>query len=126
VYRINLDVINKIIYIEVSGSMSMKEINNFLVDIKDLVNRFRQRQYSMLIMAQRLDPLSQNNIPLFQQVIEIALNWADKVVIVNGNRTVTRMQLSRIEAEARNRTSSNTPIVRFHVINEAVNYLNRI
>jgi hypothetical protein len=106
--------------------MSSKEINNFIVDINDLVSKFVQRQYSMLMMAQRLDPLSQDNIPVFQQVLEIALKWANKVVIVNGNRTVTRMQLSRIETEARKRINSNTPIVNFHVINEAVNYLNRI
>jgi hypothetical protein len=106
--------------------MSSKEIYNFIVDINDLVNKFHQGQYSMLIMAQRLDPLSQGNIPLFQQVMETALKWADKVVIVNGNRTVTRMQLSRIEIEARNKINSNTPIIKFHVITEAVNYLNRI
>lgn len=125
-YRINLDVINKIICIEVSGSMSMKEINNFIFDIDDLVSKFVQRQYSMLIMAQRLDPLSQDNIPVFQQLLVIALKWANKVVFVNGNRTVTRMQLSRIETEARRRTNSNTPIVKFNLINEALNYLNRI
>lgn len=125
-YRINLDVINKIICIDVSGSMSSKELNKFIVDINDLVIKFEQKQYSMLIMAQRLDPLSQDNLPVLQQVAEIALQWADKIVIVNGNRTVTRMQLSRIVNEARKRIKSNTPIVKFHVINEAVNYLNRI
>jgi hypothetical protein len=104
----------------------MKEINNFIFDIDDLVSKFVQRQYSMLIMAQRLDPLSQDNIPVFQQLLVIALKWANKVVFVNGNRTVTRMQLSRIETEARRRTNSNTPIVKFNLINEALNYLNRI
>ncbi len=125
-YRVNLDVINKIICIEVSGSMSLKEINNLVVDIDDLVTKFHQGQYSMLIKAQRLDPISQENIPAFQQVMEIALKWANEVVIVYGNRTVTRMQLSRMETDARTKTNSNTPIVIFHVMNEAINYLNRI
>jgi hypothetical protein len=106
--------------------MSLTEINNFIVDINDLVNKFVQREYSMLIIAQRLDPLSQDNIPVFLQVAEIALKWANRIAIVYGNRTVTRMQLSRIATEARERLNSNTPIVSFQVINEAVNYLYRI
>ena len=125
-YRINLDVINKIICIEVSGSMSLKEINEFIIDLYDWVNKFQKKQYSMLIMAQRLDPLSQDNLPVFEKVLEIALIWANEIVFVYGNRTVTRMQLSRIEAEVRKKINSNTPIIRFQYIHEAENYLNRI
>ena len=125
-YRINLDVINKIICIELSGSLTLNEINHFIVDIDDLVNKFRQGLYSMLIMAQRLDPLSQDNIPIFQHVLELALSNANKVVIVNDNRTLTRMQLARLEIEARKKTNSKIQIVIFHAINEAMNYLNRI
>jgi hypothetical protein len=125
-YRINLDVINKIICIEVSGSVSLKENNNLIIDIDDLVNKFPQKQYSMLFIVQRLDPFSQDNLPLSQQVAETALQWANKIAIVIGNRTVTGMQLSRIATEARRKTNSITPVVIFHVINEAVNFLNRI
>lgn len=124
-YRINIDDINKIICIELSESMSWKEINNFIVDINNLVIMFPQKQYKVLVMTQRLDPLSQDNIPVFQQAVEIALKWAKEIVIVKGNRTVTRMQLSRIESEAIKITNSSTPITRFQYINEAVNYLNR-
>jgi ABC-type sugar transport system substrate-binding protein len=126
VYRINLDVINKIICIEVFGSVSLKENNNLIIDIDDLVKKFPQKQYSMLFIVQRLDPFSQDNLPLSQQVAETALQWANKIAIVIGNRTVTGMQLSRIATEARRKTNSITPVVIFHVINEAVNFLNRI
>lgn len=122
-YRINIDVNNKIIYIEVSGSMSLQEIISFIDDICDLVNKFGQRQYSMLIAAQRLDPLSQDKLPVVQQVAELALQWADKIALVYGNRTITRMQLSKIVTGARRNTHSNTPIASFQVINKAVDFL---
>lgn len=122
-YRINLDVINKIICIELSGSISLNEINTYLAEIKDLVNKFERGRYSMLILAQRLDPFAQNCLPVVQQITEIILNWAHKIAVVNGNRTLTKMQLRRTETEARKKVSSDTPIMRFQVINEAMNYL---
>jgi hypothetical protein len=125
-YRINLDVINKIICIEVSGSMTLDEIHSSINDFSDLVSKFQQRQYSMLILAQRLDPISQDNLPVFQCLIELALTWAERIAVVNGNRTITKMQLKRIESDIRNKLKSDTPLKRFHIIAEAMNYLDRV
>lgn len=125
-YRINLDNNKKIICIDISGSMSLDEIYSFINEFSDLVSKFNQRQFSILILANRLDPISQDNVVVFQQIIEIAHIWANKIAVVYGNRIITKMQLTRIESEIRNKLNSDTPLKGFYIISEAMNYLSKI
>ncbi len=125
-YRINLDVISKIIYVEISGSMSSAEIDAYVTELSNLVYKFDKRQYSMLFLCQRLDPFSQDNIQAIQKATELIIDWAKKAAVVCGNRIVTKMQLKRVETEARKNVTSSTPIMGFRFISEALNYLNSI
>lgn len=124
-YRINLDVINKIIYIEASGSISMEEIRTAIANLSIIFDKFDRRQYSMLFLEQRLDPLSQDSLPDVKKALGFVLGWAKKIAVVNSNRTVTKMQMKRIEAEVRKDVNSNIPIMRFQTIKEAMNYINQ-
>jgi hypothetical protein len=124
VYRINLDVINKIIYIEASGSISLENIKKAVVELRNLIDKLDQGQYSMLFLEQRLDPFSQDSLPAMKKALELVLGWAKKIAVVSGNRTVTKMQVKRIEAEVRKEVNVSIPIMRFQTINEAMNYIN--
>lgn len=123
-YRINLDVINKIIYIEASGSISGEEIKNAISNLSIILDKFDRRQYSILFFEQRLDPFSQEHLPEIRNALGVVLGWAKKIAVVNSTRTVTKMQVKRIEAEVRKVVSSNIPIMRFQTLNEAMNYIN--
>ncbi len=123
-YRINLDVIKKIIFIEASGSISLEEIKKGLADLSNLIYKLDRRQYSMLFLEQRLDPFSQECLEVTQKALILVLEWAKKIAVVYGNRTVTKMQAKRVEAEARKEVISNIPIMRFRTIDEAMKYIN--
>ncbi len=124
-YRINLDMVNKVIYIEASGFISQGDINYILVTLCNIMDRFDKGQYSVLFLEHRLDPLPQDNLQLAKKALELVLCWAKKVAAVSGNRTITMMQAKRIEAEARKEIDSNIPIMRFQTIIEAMNYINQ-
>ena len=123
-HRINIDVINKIIFIEVSGSISVVDIRSVVAYMCDLFDKFDRGQYSMLFLEQRLDPFPQDCLPYIKKASERMLGWAKKIAIVTSNRTVSKMQMKRIEADIRIEVNSDTPIMKFQTIKEAMNYIN--
>ena len=125
-YSLMIDIVKERIYIELSGNLTLEEIERYVDDLYKLTRKFEPQTYSMLIMTNRLDPLSQNNLPHFQKAVELALIWAGDIAVVNGNRTITLFQMKKIEAEARKITKSDTKIMRFKTRNDALKYLNRV
>lgn len=124
-YNFMVDIVREIVFIELSGSLSIEQIKEYVNDIHQLTLKFESKRYSMLILANRLDPISQYAIPHFRKAIEKALAWANKIAVVNGNRTITLIQMKRIEAEARAIIHSDTKIMRFKTKKEALIYLCR-
>ncbi|MDF2544432.1 MAG: hypothetical protein K0S47_4150 [Herbinix sp.] len=122
-HKIIVDVLSEIVFIELSRNFQTESIKDYVADLNKLTVRFDARTYSMLILADRLDPLSQESIPEFQKVIEIALTWSKKIAVVHGNRTLTLMQMKRIEAEARKKTNSEIKVMRFITKYDAIQYL---
>ena len=122
-YNLIIDVVNKIEFIELLGSLAYDQIKSYVSDLHKITDRHETKLYSMLIMANRLDPLSQNNLPHFQEAIEIALSWADKIAVVNGNRTLTLIQMKRIESEARKLVNTDIKIMRYKSKNDALKYI---
>lgn len=122
-YRFSVDEIHKIILIEISGFLQQGEILQFGNDKKELFNQYEPHTYSLLIDAHRLDPICQDCIPLYQEVMAIGFDWAKRIAVVSGNRTVTRMQMSRIEASIRHVKEENIPIMRFDSMQEARLYI---
>ncbi len=123
-HRINLDVINKIVYIEVSGSVSATDIRNAVSELSKVFHKSDRRLYSMLFLEQRLDPLPQDSLPDLKKAMKLSLGWAKKIAVVNSCRTVTKMQVRRIEAEVRKKVHSDIPIMRFQTLKDAMNYIN--
>lgn len=124
-YHIELNTNKKIIYVHLSGSLTTDEIITYLNDFKNLANQHETNEFSILILANTLDPLPQDSLGIYISIIKIMLSWAKKIAYVNGNRFITNMQLSRVETEARNSINSDTHILRFKTKNEAFVYINR-
>jgi hypothetical protein len=122
-YRFAVDEVNKIIHIEVSGFLKRDEILAFVNDKRELFKQYFPKEYSLLIDAQRLDAISQDCIQLYQEVMEVGLDWAKKIAVVNGNRMVTRMQMKRIESSAKQKDETKIAIMRFKSIPEALRYI---
>lgn len=124
-HRINLDVINKIIYIEASGSISVMDIRNAVADLSKVFDKSNRGHYSMLLLEQRLDPFPQDSLPDLKEALKLVLGWAKKIAVVNSCRTVTKMQVKRIEAEVRKEVYSDIPIMRFQTLKDAMNYISK-
>ncbi len=124
-YSLMIDVVKEMVYIELSGYLAYEEIVKYVNDLKKLTLQFESKIYSMLVISNRLDPISQYNLPHLQKAVELALSWAGDIAVVNGNRTITLFQMKRIEAEARKITNSDTKIMRFKTRNDALRYLYR-
>jgi hypothetical protein len=122
-YRFAVDEVNKIIHIEVSGVLERDEILAFVNDKRELFKQYLPQEYSLLIDAQRLDAISQDCIQLYQEVMEVGLDWAKKIAVVNGNRMVTQMQMKRIESSAKQKYETKIAIMRFKSIPEALRYI---
>ena len=122
-YNFMIDIVRNMVYVELSGSLSFEQIMQYVDDLTYLKDKFDAKMYSLLVMANRLDPLSQDNLPHFQKATELALSWADKIAVVNGNRTLTLFQVKRIEESARKVICTDTKIMRFKTKKDALIYL---
>ena len=122
-YHIGIDVIRKYIIIEVSGHMTMNEVQEYVKDLTDTIYKYEDKELSMLIMAQRMDPLSQECLPTFKEAIRVTLTRIKKMAVVH-TRFVTQMQMRRIEEEVCGELKMNCMIRRFKTKREAMNYLN--
>jgi hypothetical protein len=111
-------------YIEASGSVSAMDIRNAVADLSKVFDKSDRGQYSMLFLEQRLDPLPQDSLPDLKKAMKLVFGWAKKIAVVNSCRTVTKMQVKRIEAEVRKDVYSDIPIMRFQTLKDAMNYIN--
>ncbi len=122
-YNFMIDIVRNTVYVELSGYLSFEQIMQYVDDLNYLKDKFEPRMYSMLVMANRLDPLAQENLPHFQKATELALSWANRIAVVNGNRTLTLFQLKRIESSARKVICTDTKIMRFKTKKDALIFL---
>lgn len=122
-YRINLDVVNNIVFIELAGSLQENEVSSYLYDLETLMGKFGTKELSIVVLAQRLDPLSQDIKIKFQKAIQIVINNAKKVAVVHGNRFMTKSQMKLIEQKVREVTDSDTKIARFSNRKDAMDYI---
>lgn len=121
-YQINLDITNNILCIEVSGSLNREEVIAYLNDIMEITNKFGAKELSMIVYSQRLDPLPQECVPIFSKITEIAVTHMKKVAVVHS-RTVTQMQMKRLETEVCRMLDTEPRIFRFKTKKQAWDYL---
>lgn len=125
-YNLMVDVVNDLVIIELYGSLSEQEINAYVEDLQKITKKYESKLYSILIIANRLHPLSQKNIPNFKRATQLVLIWAKSIAVVNGNRTLTLYQMKRIVAEVREQSKLETPLIRFRTRKEAMEYIFKV
>ncbi len=121
-YKLEVNHYNKIVCIELAGYLDKSEITDFSVELLSLLRHFKAMEYSMYANMERLDPISQDSIPYMTEVIRQALLTLDMIASVH-RRTVTQMQMRRIEAEAKLRYDIDNQILYFTTRREALYYL---
>ena len=123
-YHIGIDIIKKYLIIEISGPMSLEEVQEYIKDLTETVHKFEDKELSMLIIATRMDPLAQQCLPIFKAAFRLALTHMNKVAVVHS-RFVTQMQMRRIEEEVSTEVRTDRMIRRFKTKKEALEYLSK-
>ncbi len=122
-HKIKLDYVNKIITTDLSGKLDADDLILYYHDLWNLFHRFHPKECAFIGTISKLDPLSQESAGHFKQIIELCLARAKKIAIVHGNRTVTRMQMQRLEEEVRKEFFSEIQIMRFVNHHSAIKYI---
>lgn len=121
-YKLEVDHCNKLVYIELAGYMDKTEVADFTSELLSLLRHFKAKEYSMYANLERLDPVSQDSIPYMVEAVRQALLCMHKIAFVH-KRTITQMQLRRIEAEAKLGYDIDNHIMGFTARREALYYL---
>ena len=119
-----IDVPKNRVFIDLYGYFSFEHIKEFVDHLNQLTDAFQPNTCSILVMENRLAPISQDNLTYMQKATEILLPWADKIAVVNSNRTLTHIQMKRIVAEVSKVINVNDNVKRFKTKNDALKYLN--
>lgn len=121
-YNITIDSEAKLIYIELSGFMDQKEVEASATEVISILSQLKDKEYSMYADLGRLDPIPQDSIPIVTEAFKKSLLQLKKIATVH-NRTVTRMQMRRIETSAKEGNNIENQILRFRTREEALSYL---
>lgn len=121
-YNINIDSEKKLINFELSGFMARNEVEAIATEVISVISQLKYKEYSIYADLRRLDPVPQDSIPILMEVFKKSLVQVNKIGTVH-NRTVTRMQMERIEAGAREGSNVENRICRFRTKEEALSYL---
>ncbi len=121
-YRINTDHAEKIIYIELCGFMNKEEVEAYTVEVNALLSQLECKEYSMYADLTKLDPVSQDSLPYLIAAAKNSLIHLRKIATVH-KRTITRMQMTKVEASANEDNLIDNKIMRFQSHREAMNYL---
>ncbi len=121
-YRIKEDYEKSLILIEIKGKMEREEVELFARDVSDTFNRFPLKSMSVISCNERMDPLSQENARIMKAVTQECVLKANRIAVVH-KRTVTKMQLKRLEKEVIEDGHHGVPIMRFSTREEALDYI---
>ncbi|MDF2904880.1 MAG: hypothetical protein K0R34_201 [Herbinix sp.] len=121
-YSIHIDHVDKIIIIELSGFMGKEEVESYAGEVNSLLSQLEAKEYSMYANLAKLDPVSQDSLPYLIKASKNAMLNLKKIASVH-KRTVTQMQMRKIETNANEGDSIDNKIMRFHSRREAMHYL---
>lgn len=93
-YSINVDKMNRIIYLLFSGHVDYEEINAYIFDLVGTISQF-DKDVSVVVLMERLDPIAQEYIPVYIEGLCIVSEYIKKIAFVH-KRVITRMQFKRI------------------------------
>ena len=123
-YQIKVDDDKRLILVEIMGKMERDEVESFAKDMSDTLNRFPLKSMSLIVCKEKMDPLSQENASLIKNVTRECMQKAAKIAAVH-KRTVTRMQLKRLEQEIKEDGFHGVAIARFSSRAEAFDYIRK-
>ena len=123
-YRIKVDQDKKLIMLEIKGKMEREELNSFDQEINDVLNGFPPKSMALISFLERMDPMSQENAVLMKNITRECVLKAEKIAVVH-KRTVTQMQLKRLEKEVQQEGFHGVSIMRFSSRNEALVYVRK-
>jgi hypothetical protein len=123
-YRIELDHLEKMIRVELSGYMEKEEVVAFSREVNALLSELKSKEYSMYASLERMDPVSQDSLPYLISTSKNLLLHLRKIAVVH-KRTVTQMQMRRIESIAKENEQIDNRIMRFYSRRDAMNYLRK-
>jgi hypothetical protein len=121
-YCINIDHVEKLINIELSGFMSKEEVKTYSSEVNKLLSQLDSKEYSMYADLSKLDPVSQDSRPYLITASKNSLLSLRKIATMH-KRTVTHMQMRKIETNAKEGFPIDNKIMRFSSRREAINYL---
>ena len=121
-YKIDVDKDNKIINIELSGHMQLEELETYTTEIIEIINHFNKNEVLILASMERLDPVSQANLPICIENLTALSAYIKKIAFVH-KRVVTRIQQERIVKAVNVKNGRNLPAMSFNTKNDALKFL---
>ncbi|MBP1754656.1 MAG: hypothetical protein H6Q59_1054 [Firmicutes bacterium] len=123
-YSITIDSNTKIVNVVLCGFMGKEELISFTTELNSLLSQLKEHEYSMCADFGRLDPIPQDSFPFFIEASGNSMLIMKKLAAVH-HRTVTEMQMRRIESIAKDRNNiSNDKVFHCKTLREAMTYLN--
>jgi hypothetical protein len=119
-----VDQEKKLIMLEIKGKMEREELDSFDKEINDVLNQFPPKSMALISLLERMDPLSQENARLMKNITRECVLKTERIAVVH-KRTVTQMQLKRLEKEVQNDGYHGVPIMRFTTRNDALVYIRK-
>lgn len=121
-YSIQIDHTDKMIIIELRGYMEKEEVQAYATEVNELLSQLDSKEYSMFANLEKLDPVSQDSLPYLIAASKNSLISLRKIATVH-RRTVTQMQMRKVESNANEDNSIENKIMRFPSRREAMHYL---
>jgi hypothetical protein len=122
-FQIEVDKQKKLIQLRFSGQINPEHISINEEALMKELQQFEPGEVAVLVLAERMEPVSQENIPTITKAIYLLKAHARRIASVHKN-VITRMQMGRIEAEPWKEEYKELPsIQRFRTEKEALEYL---
>jgi hypothetical protein len=102
--------------------MCIEKVVAYASELNSLLSQIKNNEYSMYSSLEKLDPVSQDSLPYLIESTKNSLLLMRKIAMVH-NRTVTQMQMRRIETNANVDHLINNKIMQFRTQREAMHYL---
>ncbi|WP_078578279.1 hypothetical protein [Salipaludibacillus agaradhaerens] len=107
-YKLGLNTPAKKVEMEVNGTFSPKDVENFVNEYQKIVDKINATEYTLDIDCSKLDILQQEMVPSMEGAFTLYKESGFKKVILNVKSSVLKMQLSRL---ARNTKLTTAEIV---------------
>ena len=117
-YKIDFDLVKKIVRFEAKGFFQLNEAKTILEEFKETINKFKPQEAVLLTLVAELKPSSSEVIPIIQQIQVLGKEHFKKFASVQASG-IANIQLKRVSEK----DGANDVIKRFNSEDEAMKYL---